>query len=122
MRQSSYMEDLAMNNLLLDTNTTQKVRKYIPKKEVLSGLADFFSIFSDATRMKIISALTITEMCVTDISEILGINQTTVSHQLKIMRQAGVVGFRREGKILFYFVTSPIVENVMLNGVVYLGY
>lgn len=51
--------------------------------------------------MKIISALTITEMCVTDISEILGINQTTVSHQLKIMRQAGVVGFRREGKILF---------------------
>ena len=108
-----------MNNLLLDTNTTQKVRKYIPKKEVLS---DFFSIFSDATRMKIISALTITEMCVTDISEILGINQTTVSHQLKIMRQAGVVGFRREGKILFYFVTSPIVENVMLNGVVYLGY
>ena len=111
-----------MNNLLLDTNTTQKVRKYIPKKEVLAGLADFFSIFSDATRMKIISALTITEMCVTDISEILGINQTTVSHQLKIMRQAGVVGFRREGKILFYFVTSPIVENVMLNGVVYLGY
>lgn len=93
-----------------------------PEEGSAFGACGFFSIFSDATRMKIISALTITEMCVTDISEILGINQTTVSHQLKIMRQAGVVGFRREGKILFYFVTSPIVENVMLNGVVYLGY
>ncbi len=109
-------------NLLLDTDTTQKVRKYMPQKEVLAQLADFFSVFSDSTRMKIISALTITEMCVTDISEILNINQTTVSHQLKIMRQAGIVGFRRDGKILYYFITSPIVENVMLNGVVYLGY
>lgn len=109
-------------NLLLDTDTTQKVRKYMPQKEVLAELADFFSVFSDSTRMKIISALTITEMCVTDISEILNINQTTVSHQLKIMRQAGIVGFRRDGKILYYFITSPIVENVMLNGVVYLGY
>ena len=107
---------------ILDVKTQTKVKYYVPGNDVLTELSDLFSVLSDSTRIKILSAVCISEMCVSDLSEILDINQTTVSHQLKIMRQAGVVGFRREGKILFYFVTSPIVENVMLNGVVYLGY
>ncbi len=109
-------------NLLLDDRTQSLVEYYLPDNSVLNNLAEFFSVFSDSTRIKILSALSITEMCVTDLSEILKINQTTVSHQLKILRSAGVVGFRREGKIIFYYLSTGAVEDVMLSGVRYLGY
>lgn len=109
-------------NILLDGKTQKLVTDYLPENYILSGLADFFSVFSDATRMKIISALSISEMCVSDISEILEINQTTVSHQLKIMRSSGILQSRREGKTIFYSVASRIVDEVLLNGVSYLGY
>lgn len=109
-------------NIILDGNTQKLVSDYLPENYVLAGLADFFSVFSDATRMKIISALSISEMCVTDISEILDINQTTVSHQLKILRSSGMIQARRDGKTIFYSVASRIVDEVLLNGVSYLGY
>lgn len=109
-------------NCLLDNETVEAVQYYMPQNAVLNGLVDFFSVFSDVTRMKIISALSISEMCVTDISEILDINQTTVSHQLKVLKNAGVVGFRREGKTIFYFLSTAVVSDVMLSGVYHLGF
>jgi DNA-binding transcriptional ArsR family regulator len=109
-------------DILLDENTQKLVSNYLPTNFVLSNLANFFSVFSDATRVKIISALTISEMCVTDISELLKLNQTTVSHQLKILRGSGVVESRRDGKIIYYEVKSDLVSEVLLNGVSYLGF
>ena len=66
--------------LLLDRRTQGMVEGYVPDGELLSSLVRFFSIFSDGTRLRILSALAISQMCVTDISRVLGINQTTVSH------------------------------------------
>ena len=82
----------------------------------------FFSIFSDYTRLKMISALAISEMCVSDISELLCLNQTTVSHQLRLLKNWGIVQGKRDGKIVFYSLTNELLSDVLLKGVEFLGF
>ncbi len=108
--------------LLLDRRTQSIVEGYVPAGEILSSLVRFFSVFSDSTRLRILSALAISEMCVTDISRVLGINQTTVSHQLRFLKDAGMVRMERHGKIIFYSVVNDVVNDVLLKGVEFLGY
>ena len=108
--------------LLLDRRTQEMVTDYVPEGELLSSLVRFFSIFSDGTRLRILSALAISEMCVTDISRVLNINQTTVSHQLRFLKDAGLVRTERHGKIIFYDLFGEIVNDVLLKGVEFLGY
>ncbi len=108
--------------LLLDRRTQGMIEGYVPSGEVLSSLVRFFSIFADSTRLKILSALAISEMCVTDISRVLGINQTTVSHQLRFLKDADMVCTERHGKIIFYALRNEIVNDVLLKGVEFLGY
>ena len=98
------------------------VNDYVPTDEVLNDLVDFFTIFSDYTRLKMISALAITEMCVSDISTILGINQTTVSHQLRLLKNLNAVTSRRVGKVVFYSLKNDILSEVLLKGVEFLGF
>ena len=108
--------------LLLDRRTQSMIEGYVPEGEILSSLVRFFSIFSDGTRLRILSALAISEMCVTDISRVLDINQTTVSHQLRFLKDAGMVRTDRHGKIIFYSLTGDVVNDVLLKGVEFLGY
>ncbi len=111
-----------METLLLDRRTQGLIEGYVPEGELLMSLVRFFSIFADSTRLKILSALAISEMCVTDISRVLGINQTTVSHQLRFLKDAGMVCTDRHGKIIFYSLYNEIVNDVLLKGVEFLGY
>ena len=111
-----------METLLLDRRTRSLVEGYVPEGETLSSLVRFFSVFSDATRLRILSALAISEMCVTDVSRVLGINQTTVSHQLRFLKDAGMVKAERHGKIIFYSAVGEVVNDVLLQGVEFLGY
>ena len=111
-----------VETLLLDKRTQGMVESYVPEGEVLFHLVRFFSVFSDNTRLRILSALAISEMCVTDISRVLEINQTTVSHQLRFLKDAGLVTADRHGKIIFYSLRSEIVNDVLLKGVEFLGY
>ena len=108
--------------LLLDNRTQSLVESYVPEGEILEGLVDFFSVFADATRVRILSALAITEMCVTDISRVLEINQTTVSHQLRFLKNIGIVKSDRVGKVIFYSLKNEIVNDILLKGVEFLGY
>lgn len=108
--------------LLLDRRTQSLVENYVPEGEILEGIVDFFSVFADATRVRILSALAITEMCVTDISRVLGINQTTVSHQLRLLKNIGIVKCSRCGKVIFYGLKNDTVNDVLLKGVEFLGY
>ena len=82
----------------------------------------FFLHFSDPTRVKMLSALAISEMCVTDLSRILNLNQTTVSHQLRFLKNIGIVQAKRQGKIIFYSLVNDTVNDVLLKGVEFLGY
>ncbi|MDE7296644.1 MAG: metalloregulator ArsR/SmtB family transcription factor [Clostridia bacterium] len=108
--------------LLLDKRTQGMVEGYVPDGELLGSLVRFFSIFSDSTRLRILSALAISEMCVTDISRVLCINQTTVSHQLRFLKDAGIAKAQRHGKIIFYSLYNDLVNDVLLKGVEFLGY
>jgi len=108
--------------MLIDKRMQNHIIDFMPPENILEGLVDFFSVFSDITRVKMISALAIAEMCVSDISTLLKINQTTVSHQLRNLRRSGIVRSRRQGKVVFYSLASDCVNEVMLNGVEHLGY
>lgn len=110
------------NMLLLDKRTQTIVENYIPSQEILGDLACFFSMFADETRLKMLSALAISEMCVTDLSEILEINQTTISHQLRLLKNLGAVKTRRQGKVIFYSLRTDILNDILLKGVEFLGF
>ena len=112
---NSVMKPYDEEKLLLDANTRRLIREYVPQRDTLMALSDFFSTLSDLTRIKILSALSISPMCVNDISVMLGINQTTVSHQLRTLRSAGAVDFRRQGKISFYHIKNKRILDVMLS-------
>ncbi|MDY6024368.1 MAG: metalloregulator ArsR/SmtB family transcription factor [Candidatus Borkfalkiaceae bacterium] len=109
-------------NILLDRQKQSLVKDYIPDGEVLDELVGFFSIFSDYTRLRIVSALSISEMCVSDLSKLLKINQTTVSHQLRILKNLNAVKTKRQGKVIFYSLRSDALGDVLLKGVEFLGY
>lgn len=109
-----------MGQILLPIEKQNDLIEFMPETETTEKLANFFSSFSDSTRIKIISALCLNEMCVTDISKLLNINQTTVSHQLKFLKQYGAVTSRRDGKVIYYNISCEDINEVMLNGVNYL--
>lgn len=106
--------------MFLDEKTISNLQYYMPDNSVLQQMANFFSIFSDETRLKILSALSLSKMCVNDISVSLNLNQTTVSHQLKILKAVGAVKDDRCGKVIYYSIATKTINEVMLSGVDYL--
>ena len=108
--------------ILLDKRMQDLVKNYALTEEVVEKLVCFFTIFSDATRLKILSALAISEMCVNDLSKLLLLNQTTVSHQLRLLKNLNAVKAKRQGKIIFYSLKGETLNEVILKGVEFLGY
>lgn len=97
--------------------TKTKVRNYSFDNRTLNLLTNFFSLLSDPTRIKILSALSISKMCVSDLSSVLSLNQTTLSHQLKALKVGGIVDCSRQGKLMVYGISDDAVERVLLCGV-----
>ena len=101
---------------LIHDDVIEKVRTTTPDEEKLYDLADFFKMFGDTTRIKILYALSVSEMCVCDLSEILNASQSAVSHQLKTLRQANLVSFRKEGKTVIYTLKDNHVREIIGTG------
>ena len=95
---------------------------YLPDDNSVRRIARFFALLSDPSRVKLLSALTISPLCVTDLAAILNMNQTTVSHQLRLLRDLDVVVCERQGKILKYKIANPKINEILLVGVEYLGF
>ena len=104
----------------LDSRMRNLITDYVPEGELLDDLTDLFSVFSDKTRLRIVCALAMSRTCVTDLSSVLGINQTTVSQQLRLLRNLGVVRCERDGKIIYYSIKNEIINEIMLKGVEFL--
>jgi ArsR family transcriptional regulator len=103
--------------LLLTERNKKEVLDYMPSDNSINKLALFFQNFSDGTRLKIISCLAMCDMCVNDLSNILQINQTTISHQLKYLKTQHIVTSTRDGKIILYSLASRKVNELMLTAV-----
>ena len=94
----------------------RKVRQDLPTDELLCDLADLFKIFGDTTRVKILYALLESEMCVCAIADLLGMTQSAISHQLRILKDANLVGNRREGKTIYYYLADDHVHTILAQG------
>ena len=103
--------------LLLTERNKTDILSALPEDGDISKLADYFQNFSDSTRIKILTCLSMINMCVNDISALLGINQTTISHQLKQLKDQNIVAYKREGKILVYYLTNNSVSEMMMYAV-----
>ena len=102
-------------------NVLVTVKAKMPSEETLYDLADFFKIFGDSTRIKILYALFSAEMCVQDLAVLLNMNQSAISHQLRILKQAKVVKYRKEGKYAVYSLDDDHVTQIVAQGIAHLS-
>jgi len=93
----------------------------MPDDEILYDLADLFKIFADSTRIKILYALLESELCVCDIAQLLGMNQSAISHQLRVLKQSKLVKYRREGKAILYSLADGHVRAILDQGMEHVG-
>ena len=94
----------------------EKVLSAIPREEELYSLADFFKVFADSTRIRILYVLLCSETCVCDIAQLLGMTQPAISHQLRILKQMNLVRTRREGKTIFYSLADDHIASILSQG------
>ena len=97
-------------------DVVDKVKDNMIEEDKIQDLGDFFKVLSEPTRIKILYALSSSEMCVCDISNLLNMTQSAVSHQLKVLRTARLIKFRKEGKVVYYSLDDSHVENVFKQG------
>lgn len=102
--------------LHIDEAMVEKVNETMPPEEEMQDLAEFFKVFGDATRLKILYVLKCSEMCVYDIANLVGMSQSAISHQLRVLKQSRLVKFRREGKTVFYSLSDDHVKTIIGNG------
>lgn len=94
----------------------EKVEKAMPDEQQLLDLSEFFKVFGDSTRIKILYVLSQSEMCVCDIATLLQMGQSAISHQLRVLKQMRLVTFRREGKTVFYKLADSHIQTILAQG------
>lgn len=93
-----------------------KVLEQQPDDEILYDLAELFKVFGDSTRIKILYSMFENELCVNDIARLLNLSQSSVSHQLRILKTSKLVKFRREGKSIYYSLDDEHVRSIISMG------
>jgi len=102
--------------LHLHTDRVRQVEETLPDEDHLIDLAELYRIFGDSTRIKILYVLFESELCVCDIAKLLGMTISAISHQLRILRGAKLVDYRREGKTVFYALADDHVRTILGQG------
>ena len=102
--------------LCVQEDTVKRLLAEMPPEEALYDLAELFKVFGDSTRIKILYALFEAELCVGDIAQLLGMSQSAVSHQLRVLRTNKLVKGRKEGKIVFYSLANDHVRTIIDQG------
>ncbi len=96
--------------------STSVVLEHMPPDEILADMAELFKVCGDFVRIKILFALYCGELCVSDIVKIAGTSQSAVSHQLRILKSARLVRYRREGKTVLYSLADNHVKTIFSQG------
>lgn len=105
---------------IIHKDIINNVKEHIPEEELLYDLAELFKVFGDTTRIKILCALFQAEMCVCDIAALLGMTQSSISHQLRVLKQARLVKFRKEGKVVYYSLEDNHIKQIFDQGLTHI--
>jgi ArsR family transcriptional regulator len=104
------------DSFCIHEDVVNNARDKMLKEELIYDLSDLFKVLGDSTRIKILNALALNEMCVCDIASLLCISQSAISHQLRTLKKARLVKFRRVGKIVYYSLDDEHVESIFNQG------
>lgn len=117
MNNCSYKRRKNMDkSTIVNQDVVNQVVEALPDEEILYDVAELFKVFGDSTRIKIICALFESEMCVYDLAAALSMTQSAISHQLRILKTANLVKFRREGKLIYYSLDDEHVQQIFDAG------
>jgi len=109
------------NCTIIHEDIINKVKERIPEEETLYDLADLFKVLGDSTRIKVLCALFEAEMCVCDIAALLGMTQSAISHQLRVLKQARLVKYKRSGKVVYYSLDDDHVKSIFDQGLIHIS-
>lgn len=107
-----FMQKLPGETLIIEEEHVSKIKKNLMNEKELVLMSDLFKVVSDPTRIKILCALEQQELCVYDISVILNMTQSAISHQLRVLRDKALVKSRKEGKTVFYSLKDDHVQQI----------
>ena len=108
--------DEICNEKKVHNDIVQELILKMPDEEVLYDIAELFKVFGDSTRVRILYALIESELCVCDISELLNMSQSAISHQLRVLKQSRLVKYRRSGKTVFYSLCDDHIKTMLDMG------
>lgn len=108
--------DLACDVKVIHQDLVERVMERMPDRSLLDELGTFFKLFGDPSRISILWALSQSEMCVCDLCALLGMKQSAVSQQLKVLKHSRIVKSRRDGKMIYYSLDDDHIERVLNLG------
>ena len=109
-------EEFEEQQNIVDFEKVKRIQKELPDDELIFDMAELFKVFGDSTRMKIISALLEDELCVGDIAIITNSTPSAISHQLRVLKQAKLVKYRKDGKVVYYSLDDEHVKQIYEKG------
>ena len=115
------MSETTDNRPIINSELVEVMSQRLIDERSLMSLADFFKLFSDESRLKILYLLTMNEMCVSDIAATLNMKQSTVSHQLKTLRNSRIVKYRRDAKVVYYSLDDDHIGQILLQGMLHVN-
>ena len=118
MEQDKYMPEIPMDR----EEAVSLVKTNMLEQDKIALLSKLFKVFGDPTRIKILWALNVYELCVLDICEVLGMTKSAVSHQLSTLKEAKLVKSRREGKEVYYSLDDEHVKEIFETGIVHVSH
>ena len=107
------LDSHARNNHIPDSNKVDTARKELPGYDIINSMAQFFGMFSDPTRLKIVIVLKKEELCVHEIADAIGLSISAVSHHLRLLKTAKMVKNRRNGKMVYYSLDDEHIEQLL---------
>ncbi len=113
-------EGLCCGDCTVHSHAVEQVATHMLTEQMLGDVAEFFKAFSDKTRVRILSALAVEELCVCDIADLLGMTQSAISHQLRYLKQARLVKNRKEGKTVYYALCDNHIYTILAQGIAHI--
>jgi len=106
-------KDIVCEATFIDEKKINKVKKHLPEENTLLGLSEIFKVLGDSTRLKILLSISSTELCVCDISALIGVSISAISHQLRLLKNARLVKYRKEGKMVYYSLDDNHIKSIV---------